>query len=428
MANTDKKIVIVAPNFPPSGLTAVHRNRFLATHLKKFGWEPTILTVKSEYYKERLDYDLQKVVPENLKIIRTVAFKPGRLVGDTAIRCFLWHWDTLRRLAKKKQIDFLFISLFPAMSTLLGRLIYEEFKVPYGIDFQDPWVKESYDKKPLFSKAWLAKELAKVLEPFAVKKASMIMSVADSYIQGVISRNPHLNKIKKVIAPIGFEPQDHKVINHLNKKAYIFKKEEGLFNFIYAGAALPKAYTVLKALFAGLKKLEKENLGLFKKIKIYFIGTGKSPDDPTAFNVRPIAEEFDLYNTTIVEYPARIPYLDVLVHLKEADAILIIGSTEKHYTASKIFQAVFSKKPILALLHEKSTAVQLLKKSNAGKTISFKGEANLDNIAFKACNAIKEVMIERFDENKVNYSYFNDFTAAAQAKKLAETLDAIVGR
>ncbi len=412
-----------APNFPPSNLTCVHRPRFLAAHLKKFGWEPTVLTIRPEYYQEKLDYDLDGLLPKDLKIIRTKAFKPGKLIGDTSIRCFFWHWRELRKLARKKEMDFLFISLSPAISTLLGRLIYEEFKIPYCIDFQDPWVKENHDRRPLFSKAWVAERLAKVLEPFAVKKAAMIMSVADSYIEGVISRNPHLKKIKKVIVPIGFEPEDYKEIIHLCKQPYIFRKEKGSFNFIYAGAALPKAYPVLRALFKSLKRLEKENPKVFEKIRIYFIGTGRSPDDAGAFNIRPVAEEFNLYAKTIFEYPARISYLDVLHHLKEADAILIVGSTEKHYTASKVFEAVFSKKPILALLHRESTALKILTESRAGQTVSFTGAEDLDNCILKICQKIETIVSGQFNKANVDYSYFNQFTAEASAEKLAVAMD-----
>jgi hypothetical protein len=47
-----KKILIIAPHYPPSNLAAVHRSRLFAQHLPAFGWEPVILTVHEDYYEE----------------------------------------------------------------------------------------------------------------------------------------------------------------------------------------------------------------------------------------------------------------------------------------------------------------------------------------------------------------------------------------
>ncbi len=46
-----------------------------------------------------------------------------------------------------------------------------------------------------------------------------------------------------------------------------------------------------------------------------------------------------------------------------ADGVFILGSTEPHYTPSKPYQGVLSGKPILAVLHKESTAVNVIKES-----------------------------------------------------------------
>ena len=45
--------------------------------------------------------------------------------------------------------------------------------------------------------------------------------------------------------------------------------------------------------------------------------------------------------------------LDVLTHLDAASGILVLGSTEPHYRPSKVFQSLMSRRPVLALLHER---------------------------------------------------------------------------
>jgi hypothetical protein len=45
--------------------------------------------------------------------------------------------------------------------------------------------------------------------------------------------------------------------------------------------------------------------------------------------------------------------------------VLLIGSTEKHYTASKTFQAILSKRPVFGIMHKESSATAVLKECNA---------------------------------------------------------------
>ena len=88
--NKNNKILIIAPHFPPSNLAAVHRTRLFAMHLPSMGWEPIVLTVHHKYYEEKLDWNLVKLLPKELKIerVRALPVKPIRLVGDIGIRAF----------------------------------------------------------------------------------------------------------------------------------------------------------------------------------------------------------------------------------------------------------------------------------------------------------------------------------------------------
>src|SRR5258708_3390682 len=112
---------------------------------------------------------------------------------------------------------------------------------------------------------------------------------------------------------------------------------------------------------------------LLRDVEFHFIGSGKTPNDPEGYNIRPLAEKYGLWQTTVFEYPARIPYLDVLVHLDAADGVFVLGSTEPHYTPSKVYQAVLSGKPVAAVLHRESTAVKVIRRSCAGLVLDFDG-------------------------------------------------------
>src|SRR5262245_64357667 len=88
----ERSVVIVAPHFPPSNLTAGHRARLFATHLAKFGWRPIVLSVEPRFYEEPLDPELTALVPDDVEVLRTAALPvhPLRLVGDLGLRALAW--------------------------------------------------------------------------------------------------------------------------------------------------------------------------------------------------------------------------------------------------------------------------------------------------------------------------------------------------
>ena len=133
---------------------------------------------------------------------------------------------------------------------------------------------------------------------------------------------------------------------------------------------------------------------------------------------------YGFWQKYVFEYPARIPYLDVLIHLNAADGVFILGSTEPHYTPSKVYQAVLSRKPLLAVLHEKSSAVNIIKQSNAGIVLDFDGENNLDKIqqSFPDFTTRFIKMIQTFDPSNIDFEVFNEYSAKAVTKKLADLL------
>src|SRR5262249_48748363 len=132
----------------------------------------------------------------------------------------------------------------------------------------------------------------------------------------------------------------------------------------------PKANDTLKALLTALANLKKNDPSYASKLRFHFVGTGGNPNDSASYAVQPLAAEYNL-DDIVEEHPARIPYLDVLNNLKHAHAPFIFGSNERHYSPSKVFQSVLSKRPLLVVLHAESTAVQILKEANTGVTVTY---------------------------------------------------------
>jgi hypothetical protein len=421
-----KKILIISPHFPPSNLAAVHRSRLFAQHLPAFGWLPVILAVDEKYYEEKLDHQLSRLLPEGLQIEKVSAFPVTRprLIGDLGLRAFRQLYKKARRIIKEQSIDFLYIPIPSFYAALLGRWLHASTGVKYGIDYIDPWVHRFPGSEKLFSRHWFSWKLASILEPIAIKKASLITGVAEGYYKGVQERNPALAATCLFGAmPYGGEAADHLKVKELNTGPYLFQKAKGKIQLVYAGAMLPKAYRPLEAIMQAISKAPSD----FADLEIHFIGTGKTPNDPQGYNIRPMAEKYGLWENVIFEYPARIPYLDVLIHLDAASGVFILGSTEPHYTPSKVYQAVLSQKPVLAVLHAQSTACEVLRNTGAGLVLPFDGEEGVDIISGIFPKIFREYITfqQNFSPARVNYLLFDQFSAKSVTGQLAHLLNKI---
>jgi hypothetical protein len=113
-----------------------------------------------------------------------------------------------------------------------------------------------------------------------------------------------------------------------------------------------------------------------------------------------------------------------LVHLAGVDGVFILGSTEPHYTPSKTYQAVLSEKPIFALLHEASTAAEILEKTKAGKVMKI----NPKRLKYQKSDFLNAFLnyitfLENFDSNNVNIEEFKAYSAEKVTATLAQLLD-----
>jgi hypothetical protein len=419
-----RQVALVAAHFPPSNLASVHRARLLAQHLREFGWEPIIVTTHWKYYEENLDWELCELLDPNLKIIRTraISTKPVRVVGDIGIRAFPWHCAAIRNLILQNEIDFVHITIPSFYSALLGQCIYSNRRIPFGIDYIDPWVHIWPEAEQRLSKAWISMKLSRILEPCAVRHASLITGVAEGYYAGVLQRNPSLSVSAVTAAmPYGNSTRDFEIVTRKARKPRLFDPEDGRFHFVYAGAMLPKAYLVLDSLFAALGIIKTDQSNIFSRLRFHFIGTGKSPSDPEGYNIFPRSEQVGV-SEIITEHPQRMGYVDTLTHLAKASAILILGSTEPHYSPSKIYQSVDARRPIFALLHGSSSAVAVLRESNSGFVVTL-NEMQLPEPTVLAVQLVAFVVNNDYNAEKVDWLRFGAYSAKESARKFAVALD-----
>ncbi len=430
----NRTVLIIYPHWHPANLAGVQRPRLIGNHLLKLGWKPRVLTVEEKYFEEVPDHDFHNSFSPDFEVTRVSAFnitKP-RLIGDIGLRAFWQLYKGALKIIREERIDFIWLPIPSFYNALLGRLLYEKTKINYGIDYIDPWVRDITNQRNI--RAVISQWFAKILEPIALKKVSLVSGVDTTYYQPALKRNfpgffdeignlktecinPYTySKMAHVGMPYGFDPNDHTVT--FKDATPPWGKENKHKIWLYAGAFLPNSHLFLQSFFKAVAILRQEGRW-DPDVRLWFIGTGTYPSK----RIAKYAEEFGLYDI-VEERRERFPYLYVLNWLSRADTVLIFGSTESHYTASKTFQALLSQRPLLTCFHNKSSALNILDSCNASK---FSVRYTPGNTVLELETQFKRVILQRLEETEwqPNLTPLEQYSAKHSSLKLVRTLEQI---
>jgi hypothetical protein len=432
-----KNHLIIYPHWHPANLAGVHRPRLTGNFLREFGWKPVVLTVDEKYYEEAPDPDFVRTFSEDFEVIRVKAFRitRPRLIGDIGLRAFFQLYKGALSIIRSRQIDFIWIPIPSFYTALLGRLLNNKTNTPYGIDYIDPWVRDISSRRDWRHR--LSNMVASALEPTAVKKIALITGVSFDYYKPVLDRNCQkrmvfaINEQKSDLPihrstdlplfhtafPYGFDPNDHKI--KLVNLQYPWPDLKGVRPWIYAGAFLPNSRLFIQLMFQGIAELRSQGTW-DEMIRLYFIGTGTY----SGKSISEYAREAGI-GDFVHEDRNRFPYLQVLNFLSASDTVMVIGSTEKHYTASKVYQALLSERPVWAIFHEESTAVKVMEVCRADQySVRYRG--GMDAGVLK--NAMKATL--QIDLNKNGWNpdlkALDKYSARESARKLAEGMEAVL--
>lgn len=427
-----KRVAIISGDFPPSSLPSAQRMRFLAPHLSEYGWEPTVITTDPSFYEAHVDPENLQLLAKPVKVIRTSAIpaKWSRAIGfgDLGLRSLWFYWRALSELCRNHEVDLVFITAPPNFPMILGRLVHEKFDLPYVLDYQDPWVTEYYWKLPKtqWPRHWpLVYAMAKFLEPFALRKVSHVVGVSKGTTDELVDAYPWLDSTPCSAIPLGGEPADFNYVRAHPRKNQIFNKDDGFFHLSYVGAYLPAMHATLRAFFAAVQLGLQRAPEQFKRLRLHFVGSNHAKES-VHYRVLPFAQEAGIENL-VQEYPARVPYLDSLQILLDSHGLVALGTEETHYTASKIFPFILAQRPLLAIFHEASSVVQIVKETQAGEVVTFNGDIKPIHRVEEIFTKLNNLLSSDADARpQTRWEAFDAYTARAMAGKLAAAFDKAV--
>ena len=425
---------MISPHFPPDSSAGTHRVRLLAPHLPSYGWCPTVLTVAEDDYESRLDPELASLVPPTLAVVRSRALSvrlTRRLgIGDLGIRALPGLRRAAWRLLEQQRFDAVFITLYPTYPAVLGPLIKRRFNVPFVLDYQDPWVGSwgrdvgggpggSVDTRSRSTRA-----LAERLEPRVLRHADAVTAVSARTYEDAIARTGSSPRVVEEI-PIGWEQRDIDALTLRAPRPRLIPAD-GRTNICYTGTLLPLGVAPLRAVLAATRTLLDGDPRVADRVRLHFFGTSNQTGGGEP-RVLPHAREFGVEHL-VHEAPARLDYLDALAVLREADALLLLGSSEPHYTPSKVFPALLANRPIVAVYHRESTALEMIAGAMAppdASVIAFDDHHPVERAVGCIAGALRALVDRAPGIVLANRAVLNQWSAYALAGRLASVCDRI---
>ncbi len=415
----------------------MQRIRMSLPYYRANGWEPVVLTIADQYQDGVREPELLDTLPPEVRIIRIPAI-PVRAarwcgLGNTGLRMLpylLWHGSLLLR---NEKFDLVFFSNTQFITFPLGRIWSRRFGVPYVIDIQDPWRTDYYERSSSRSppggwKYQFARLQAWLLEGWTYRRAGAFISVSPSYLSELRARYPWFFGMTTEVIGFGGSREDllHASAHLLEKP--LFNRERGEIHLLYTGASGPVMPHSLCVLFDGFRLYRQKNPEQAARLHFHFVGTSYVAPGHGKCSVLPVAEDCGVADV-VEEIPHRIGHLEAMRWQRQADVLLLPGSSDLAYSPSKVYPYFLTGRPILGLVFRGSVMEQLLDDLGCAFMVRF-AETEAKDDAHAALAAFFDLVIAGFPPGSLrarNEEFFKrTFLAEELTRRQCTLFDKVV--
>jgi hypothetical protein len=398
-------------------------------YFEQFGWRATVLCVDAKFIEAGHDPLLSKSIPEDVEVVSSNAIpvdltrKLG--IGSLSLRSRGALNRTGRHILNRKKCDLVYFSTTEFGVMPLGLKWKSALGVPYVLDIQDPWVNDHYRKtgqQPPGGKFkhGITQWFAARQEGRVVRNASFTTVVSEHYIDNFLNKYPDLDRQRFETIPFAATPLDNELVEREDVVQTQFDPSDGFQHWVYIGRCGPDMKYSLTALMSAFRKAVSET-SEFSKVRMHFLGTDYANKDRARHWVKPIAEELGV-GDYVSESPERIPYFSVIRCLQQADALVVPGSDDPRYTASKLYPYIVANRPCLTIFHSDSSVNDVVKATNSCIPVEFESGISTEELSqriFDQWFASKKYA----QTPKTNWDAFQPYTAEAMTKRLVNVFE-----
>lgn len=428
-----KNILIISPHFPPVNTPDMQRVRQSLPYYKKYGFHPIIVCSDNKYVEGYLDQSLLNTIPADIEVIKIkgLPYRLTRLfgLGNLGLRSILHYVFGIDKILKKRKIDLIFFSTTVSPLMVLGSYWKNKFNIPYIIDMQDPWLDYEFLKKPKkfrSKKFWFMHIINKLLEPIAMKNVDGVIAVTQQYLDTLKTRYKNITDLNTEVITFGYSTEDFKTAEKESIDLDEWNLNENNIRGVYTGVVNKDMLPIIETIFKAFLDLLTIENNLLKDVKLFFIGTNYATGSFVREMVKPLAIKYGIENN-IIEVTSRINYLKAIRLMIEADFLLLLGSTNRAYTASKLYPYLYSQKPILAVFNKESSVISILEKLSSIEPIAFENE-KLECYREKIKMQLIEIIRSKKNKININKEALQEFSADRLTQKQAVFFNKILSK
>ena len=378
-------LLVVSPRFPPISAADCQRLRLVLPHLVAQSCNAEVLALDPACCTEGRDPWQADHLPAAVPIhrIRGLSRRWARLpgLGSIEARCYRALALAGSHLLRSKHFDAVYFSTTAFGCFRLGPLWKRCHGVPFVLDYQDPWVNDHYRPHPEITppggrfKYAVLDRLHRLQEPRVLRHAAGYTAVSDAYPAQLQARYPFAAAIPSLVLPFPGSVEDFQHLEGIPTSQLPFDPHDGLLHWVSIGRGGADLHTALSGLFEALAS--HAPLELRQRLRLHFLGTSYAPAGRGIPSIAPLAARYGL-SAIVEERTDRLPLSLTLATLKAADALLVLGSNDPGYTASKLVPYLLARRPLLAVMHEQSLVCELVQRCGGGQLVSFSSDTKPD--------------------------------------------------
>jgi hypothetical protein len=404
-----KKVLIITYHFPPEGGPSVQRISKFVKYMPQFGYIPIVLTTHPN--SKIADFSLVHDLPEKININRTADFGryiPGDIKNKILSKYFipdkfkLWHLTAIKtgiELIKQNKIDLIFSTSPPHSVHLIAEKIAQLTNVSWVADFRDEWTAH-----PLFHKQ-KRQQLHHFLERNVLQHCNHVVTINNA-IKKNLSKKIEPKKIS--IVRNGYDPEDFTQLAYDNQT-----DNNNKIKITYCGR-LNQLHSP-DLFFRGLVNLKKSNNKLLEKISVRIIGNIEN---------KKYIKNFTELSETVKFFPYQ-PHYECIKSLYNSDILLLLATNmdSTEFLPAKLFEYIYLRKPILAIVSFPGELSQLLEEYG-NSYIAFENEPGSEK------KIINKILIDIKNNEQTfaqNRSFINQFDRKKLTGELSEVFNRILG-
>lgn len=424
-SNPRKRILLISYYYPPLTDVGCKRSVAFAKYLKKYGWEPYVLSVKNpdktfcslgnekppsgistEYsYSVVNIYKFFGKLNALLLIILKflgIEMKSNYFYDIFCIPDFFWGWIPLTTLKgyniiNKFNIDIIYVSCRPFSSAVIGILLKFITKKPLVIDFRDAYALETRSLNWLFLRPEFRKKMDKWIENKILKYTDIFITVTQKLKELYIHQYPQVRD-KIFVIHNGFDSEfipEEKSCSKYTKFTIVY-----VGNFYFSALDQNIFFEAL----AFLKNREGISKNTFQFL---FYGEGKD-------RIAQISKCFGVEDLVIVN--SRISYRDIIKVITKSYLQLL--RVVEAAVPTKLFEGLSLNVPFLAT-SPNAEAEQIIRKYSPSSYIIEEESAE------KVAEAILDA-ITKYKKHEIKDNYVKEFLESFSRENLTLKLMKII--